>query len=77
MLIGLLTGGLEGVIMGFVLAGITAVAVYCITNTVKRDTINANKWADPLSDVPSSSSNDPSQLPIQAYHNHSHGGGAL
>ena len=67
ILIGLFTGGITGSIVGLFLAGIIAVPIYCLTNVFKRDVAAANTWADPLSDLPSYSRNDPSQLPKGAY----------
>jgi hypothetical protein len=67
ILIGLFTEGIVGGIVGFFLAGTIAVPLYCLTNVFKRDAAAVNMWEDPLSDVPSSSRNDPSQLPKAAY----------
>lgn len=67
ILVGLLTEGIAGGIVGFFLAGVIAIPVFCLTNIYKHYAAARNVWDDPTSDVPSSSRNDPFQLPKGAY----------
>ena len=67
ILIGLFTGGIVSGIVGFFVAGVVAVPLYCLTNIFQREAEAVNVWADSSSDLPSSSRKDPFQLPKAAY----------
>jgi hypothetical protein len=68
ILIGLFMQGVSGGIVGFVLAGVIALPVYCLTKTFQRDAAAVNIAEDPFGASPHySRNNDPSQLPKGAY----------